>query len=506
MSSKELETKSRDSITAVDYINQQMELGKEAREIMPYDPDECTYEMGELRQSVYACLTCSKQNDETPIGVCYSCSIHCHSQHELVELFTKRAFVCDCGTTKMAKTFDGACKLRRKAKHNDSKSLATTPIRSGVGSSSRSRHSSNVTLPAEDIPSSTNIYNQNFYGKFCGCKSFYNPLEETGNMLQCYFGFFCGEDWFHDRCIMGFAPDTFTKPTKVNNPENGENMLDKLSSPGFDAEHDARTVGVGQNSKNNVEHLKEKIDNTKEQAQLEEKDGIDKTKEQDELKENDEIDIDDQEMIEKLKYFPILSSFDQFICWNCVAKFSDVFNELEKQIPGVIIQKLPRFEGVQTVEDWYKLSQNVNEPKPKKVKLENQEEKGKQGESFSIFLANDFKNKLKKALPSLEPSSKLKQFFDSNEYLYNEDPVYQPPVDKSEEEWSTTVSFLDMCTADAIHSLPRSQTIETIQGYDKMREKLRNFFKPFAEQGKVVTEEEVKNFFGKINEDDKKVN
>lgn len=43
--------------------------------------------------------------------MCYSCSISCHGDHNLVELFTKRHFRCDCGTDKF-KTM--ACKLDPK--------------------------------------------------------------------------------------------------------------------------------------------------------------------------------------------------------------------------------------------------------------------------------------------------------------------------------------------------------------------------------------------------------
>ena len=53
------------TLTAVDYIQNQEELEKEARELMPYDPNECTYEMGELRQPLFACLTCSAENEKS---------------------------------------------------------------------------------------------------------------------------------------------------------------------------------------------------------------------------------------------------------------------------------------------------------------------------------------------------------------------------------------------------------------------------------------------------------
>ncbi len=67
------------------------------------------------RQPLYACLTCCTNipEDETSknlskkAGVCLACSYHCHESHELVELYTKRNFRCDCGNSKI----DNECKL-----------------------------------------------------------------------------------------------------------------------------------------------------------------------------------------------------------------------------------------------------------------------------------------------------------------------------------------------------------------------------------------------------------
>lgn len=120
----------------------------------------------------------------------------------------------------MAKTPNGACNLRR-ADRNSVGSL------SGLGS----RLSSHVELPAEDIPSNSNVYNQNFHGNFCGCKQPYDPANETGNMLQCYFGYVCGEDWFHDRCIMGLQPDAQLKQlyAVVQGTENEASHAEEIS-------------------------------------------------------------------------------------------------------------------------------------------------------------------------------------------------------------------------------------------------------------------------------------
>ncbi|KAI9871026.1 MAG: hypothetical protein M1823_008567, partial [Watsoniomyces obsoletus] len=77
--------------------------------------DKCTNVLGPLRQEVYACLTCSPPPASaaqvyTPAGICYACSISCHGEHHLVELSTKRNFVCDCGTIRFPSA--APCTLR----------------------------------------------------------------------------------------------------------------------------------------------------------------------------------------------------------------------------------------------------------------------------------------------------------------------------------------------------------------------------------------------------------
>ena len=133
------------SQTAQDYIASQLSLEADAREALPYQFDTCTYPLGSLRQSVYACLTCtpppaSIHQQFTPAGVCYSCSISCHGEHNLVELFTKRDFACDCGTTRLSNSGTG-CSLR----HNEA-----TGRRGGV-TGEKAREG--------------NRYNQNFRGQ-----------------------------------------------------------------------------------------------------------------------------------------------------------------------------------------------------------------------------------------------------------------------------------------------------------------------------------------------------
>ena len=57
------------------------------------------------RQPLYACLSCVSTKGECGsepklAGVCLACSYHCHEGCDLVELYTKRNFRCDCGNAK----------------------------------------------------------------------------------------------------------------------------------------------------------------------------------------------------------------------------------------------------------------------------------------------------------------------------------------------------------------------------------------------------------------------
>lgn len=162
MSDKEEGT---DTVTALDYIEHQERLEKDAQSILPGKFEKCTFPLGYVRQALYACKTCSTENEGTePAGMCYSCSIACHSSHELFELFPKRAFRCDCG-------------LQNK--------FGTHPC--------------SLMIPAKKVVKTNdkNRYNHNFEGRYCRCDVHYDPEKEVSTMYQCV----ACEDWFHENCI-----------------------------------------------------------------------------------------------------------------------------------------------------------------------------------------------------------------------------------------------------------------------------------------------------------------
>ncbi|KAL7072301.1 hypothetical protein ACQ4LE_008628 [Meloidogyne hapla] len=156
------------SLALEDFVGEESARAKEAEALLGGCLDlVCTYPEGyKPRQPLYSCKTCSAQNGGQLAGVCYACCENCHEGHDLVELYTKRNFCCDCGNSKFGKS--NKCKLYEE----------------------------------KDLLNQRNIYNDNFKGIFCVCKKPYPPEEEEEegknddafeDMVQCQI---C-EDWFH---------------------------------------------------------------------------------------------------------------------------------------------------------------------------------------------------------------------------------------------------------------------------------------------------------------------
>ncbi|XP_008556199.1 putative E3 ubiquitin-protein ligase UBR7 [Microplitis demolitor] len=148
------------SVTMLDVLKEEHQLEEDANAVLGASDDKyCTYIKGYMRQALYACKTCCP-NDTVQAGVCLACSFHCHEGHELVELYTKRSFRCDCGNSKFGEKM---CSLD----------------------------------PCKASENTENKYNQNFKGVYCTCARPYpDPEDTTGDeMLQCVI---C-EDWYHSK-------------------------------------------------------------------------------------------------------------------------------------------------------------------------------------------------------------------------------------------------------------------------------------------------------------------
>lgn len=146
------------SVTLGEYLEEVEERELEADLVLGGDEGrECTYNKGYMkRQAIFSCITCTPDGNA---GVCTACSLSCHDGHQIVELWTKRNFRCDCGNSKFNEFY---CKI----------------------------------FPSKDIENVENSYNHNFKGLYCTCARPYpDPdAEEQIEMIQCCL---C-EDWFHE--------------------------------------------------------------------------------------------------------------------------------------------------------------------------------------------------------------------------------------------------------------------------------------------------------------------
>ena len=57
-------------------------------------------------------------------------------------------------------------------------------------------------------------------------------------------------------------------------------------------------------------------------------------------------------------------------------------------------------------------------------------------------------------------------------FLFKDDPIFKPPEDDSEED---CYSSSNAGTGRALETLPRDKAIESIQAYDKIKSKLKDF-------------------------------
>jgi len=152
----------KEVVTMLDVLQDEQEMEENANAVLGAASETvCSHPSGYMtRQPLYACSTCSPPScpDFKPGGICLACSYHCHEGHTLVELYTKRQFRCDCGTSRLP----GPCKLGANKEENG-----------------------------------LNKYNQNFSGLYCECSRPYpdpeDPVEDC--MVQCVV---C-EDWYHGR-------------------------------------------------------------------------------------------------------------------------------------------------------------------------------------------------------------------------------------------------------------------------------------------------------------------
>ncbi|KAF2426183.1 hypothetical protein EJ08DRAFT_681374 [Tothia fuscella] len=474
------------SQTAQEFISSQLQLEADAREALPYQFDSCTRPLGPLRQLLFSCLTCNPPPEDPsapykPAGVCYSCSISCHGEHNLVELFNKRDFVCDCGTTRLPET--SPCTLR----------INETTSQKG------NLHSEKAA--------EANRYNQNFRNRFCGCSENYDAHSEKGTMFQCLgLGTAeeggCGEDWWHAECIVGLPRGWYKKglATKIKPETNGSTTT--ALEPIVEAETNGDANGISG-------------DNAEMEDQFEEDPPLPPG-------------------------FPQEDDFEAFICYKCVEAFPWIkrYAGTEGFLPAVLHQNSSESattegaippakveeptESPPTESRKRKASPDLeDEPTDSSIKRQRSTSNPPPATSdlnatnftanntaaisptctyttlptpptstLSLFLTEDFRQHLCRCpthFPLLVP----------HPGLLDEEENYEPPISENGSEaggGSGTASLYDRGEA-ALNNMDRVRALEGVMAYNHVKDKVKDFLKPYADSGKMVGAEDIKKYF-----------
>ncbi|PFH56461.1 hypothetical protein XA68_16475 [Ophiocordyceps unilateralis] len=479
---------SDDSQTAADFLRDQELLEADAREALPYSIDSCTKILGSLRQNVFACLTCNPpppQPNDTwiPAGVCYACSVQCHGEHNLVEIFLKRNFTCDCGTTRIPST--SPCKLRL----NDA-----TDTKGGVHS---------------EEPGA-NQYNQNFRNRFCACECDYDPFQQKGTMFQC-LGLGtpetggCGEDWYHPGCLVGLGPKWFEKMDGYG----------KAKSPKSSATGSALATIAEDGEQQGGDNV------------------------------TGEAAVDDDDDPPMPPGFPGEDDFEGFLCYKCVesnpwikqyagigAFLPAVFlDRPEADWDAVAVCKKRKAEDGPEEEAEAKRVKKETDTTDKAPSLEPAEAPSSAGvvsESaegvpsetadasstascklstlppaptgrFSLFFSDRFRDTLCHCTPCYRR-------LNAHPQLLEEEEAYEPPLsaDGDSQHGGSTLgsgSLLERGES-ALRNVDRVRAIEGVMAYNHLKEQLKPFFQQFAESGKAVGAEDIKAYFAKLRGDD----
>ncbi|SPN99523.1 related to metaphase-anaphase transition protein (Mlo2) [Cephalotrichum gorgonifer] len=452
---------SNESQTAADFLRDQLQLEADAREAMPYAFDSCTYLLGPLKQSVFSCLTCNPipKDDSTPYeaaGVCYACSIQCHGDHTLVEIFAKRNFTCDCGTTRLP---------------------ATSPctIRANPDTGAKGVHSEK---PFADSP--PNVYNQNFRNRFCLCSCDYDPFQQKGTMFQClglgtHLTGGCGEDWFHPGCLTGLGPNWYEKAngkqedTKVKTEGTGEEGEDEAEDPpmpaGFPDEDDFEGFFCYKCVESNP----------------------------------------------WIKRYAGSRGFLKpvFFEGGATSTTSVTAPAATAAADSPIPATGSDGDGKKRKASELGVDETVGQGPDKRPKSSADSDckldrlPAPPAGKFNLFFKPDFRNELCQC-------TKCATYLDTFPQLREEEEIYEPPMSEEGSEAGGAASTHGSGSIyergeSALKNIDRVRAIEGVMAYNMMKEKLKPLFEAFAGTGKAIGADDIKDYFARLRGDDEAI-
>eukprot|EP01112_Ceratiomyxa_fruticulosa_P012791 TRINITY_DN3569_c0_g1_i1.p1 TRINITY_DN3569_c0_g1~~TRINITY_DN3569_c0_g1_i1.p1 ORF type:complete len:525 (-),score=122.73 TRINITY_DN3569_c0_g1_i1:303-1730(-) len=430
------------TVTMADVLNQQLELEHEATYELQEnwgDEEKCTFNLGYITQPVYACDTCSKSSGNW-FGFCFGCSMNCHLEHDVFELFKKRGFRCDCGTPR------SNCKCE---------------LHDGV----HSRDQDNVR----------NIYNHNFVGKYCWCD---NPYDHNGDisMIQCVV---C-EDWFHNECIINEIEkcrkvNTTTEFATVSLPEEPDPKYSLVCGdcvkkypflakyPHLTEFHTFPTPTSTESTENNNNQTNTTTEHNSD-TKTSENNGNDST-------ENQKCKIEDAQVPPEVSSLFFSSGWRTKLC-TC-RTCSNMYRELG------VYYLLEETDDPENEEEGEEIGNENNVDN--NVNIDNSNNNNNIDNSNNSIDAN-----------TLHPSTSL---YRSAEQAFLGGAEKKRPLSTSQQvpERISTGMVSTSSTSRGLESVP--QRLEMAMAYSEMSNELREYLRKFATEGKVVTENDIVQFF-----------
>lgn len=533
--------------TAADLIAQQARLEAQANEAIPFQFDACTYEKGNIRQPVYACKTCGGG------GVCAGCSVSCHAEHDLVELFNKRNFRCDCGTPNI---------YRNKKPNN----MGNATSVSGELSYPTGAVPCTLRKPGFDPQNDANRYNHNFEGSFCYCEKgqVYDAEKEEETMFQCIV---C-EEWLHESCT-SLRPSARSSPVKVEAAI--ASTMSETEPPLID--HDLFDLMICDACVRKPGHEVLRsyagsagwivLVRTEDADDVPDRDAIARIQvpTQEELETRpaeigrswqiyglplvEEQNIT-QDRVAAAADGALLSSVAELARKSCKAEADNALASTSSQAEPQDVLRHPNasagegssLKRIASTSDYLETQTHAKRPKMEsadantvarprdnvtcrapsplaviakapqsvtddwKPALATENGHDDKAQRCDIFLNEDFRSRICRCTDCLPRWTLLPHVLEAEE-------TYAPPSDPhaslrgdDDDAASITSSTYDLGMA-ALRTMPREQMINSLHAYSKFRDALWEHLRPFAGSGKVVKEEDVRTFFKKNLESNK---
>ncbi|XP_018329909.1 putative E3 ubiquitin-protein ligase UBR7 [Agrilus planipennis] len=442
-------------VTLGEVLEAEQEMIEDANAVLGAGDDKnCTYTEGYMkRQPLYACLTCIPEAKEDPskrAGICLACCYHCHDGHDLIELYTKRNFRCDCGNSKFPAN---TCNLNK----------------------------------AKDKENVLNNYNQNFSGVYCTCSRPYPDPEDkvSDEMIQCVI---C-EDWYHTRHLDCKLPpmNSYAEMTCRSCVEKHQFLLhyDNLC---ITVPKDAGDTPV------EVENTEDKkTDDLNESKSCDDSQKIDETNEKDSAAKENEKD-------------------------SAAKENEKVSENTEKN--DAIIENNEKENNIKSHEETKPIEENgavETEKKEDTNKVEAEKEKSLKHEGDGEAVTE---NEEKVCIKPKEKSENICAKFWTNVnwrqqlctctecfnmykeqnilFLIDAGDTVQSYEEKGKAKSLENAQKVEEDSIKFLNSVNRIPLMETLAAYNDLKENLTDYLKKFAENKKVVREEDIREFFSEF--------